>query len=409
VSVEQARFPDNKPDEEMMNRNTLLGALAVGAVCWMTGCAGFFSDPNTTTSTSGSTTGDYIYVANQTSNTVAGFAVGTGTLTAVASTGYALTASLAPNAVVVNRQNGLVYVGGAGAIQCFSIGSAGVLTAVTTGGITVTGTVESMATSPDGQWLLALIELGGGTTATAEVAVYGINTSTGLLTQTGQIAAITFSSTIGPVTPKLIRISAAGNYAAAALGTAGDAFFTFTTSNGGLTQVANVKPSVDGAGNILSDNTLTFDLTGTHLFIGTTGVGTGTSFIQTYPISSGVLGTGVSIVSGDSPASLEIDSTGAYLYSANRGSSNISGYTYTNGTLTAMSTSPFGASSGIGALVRDKSGNYIVGVASTNGTAGTYDVTLYGFDAFTAGRLDEVAVAAAGTDPAGSVAVAATH
>jgi 6-phosphogluconolactonase (cycloisomerase 2 family) len=211
------------------------------------------------------------------------------------------------------------------------------------------------------------------------------------------------------VTPKLIRISAAGNYAAAALGTAGDAFFTFTTSNGGLTQVANVKPSVDGAGNILSDNTLTFDLTGTHLFIGTTGVGTGTSFIQTYPISSGVLGTGVSIVSGDSPASLEIDSTGAYLYSANRGSSNISGYTYTNGTLTAMSTSPFGASSGIGALVRDKSGNYIVGVASTNGTAGTYDVTLYGFDAFTAGRLDEVAVAAAGTDPAGSVAVAATH
>ena len=118
-------------------------------------------------------------------------------------------------------------------------------------------------------------------------------------------AAVTFPSSFGTVTvtPKTIKISNAGNYVAAALGPAGDAFFTFTTSNGLLTQTANIPT----AG--ISDNALNFDSTSSYLFVGTTLATAGDSFIATYPISStGVLqniGNAATVPSGDSPASLE--------------------------------------------------------------------------------------------------------
>jgi hypothetical protein len=70
-----------------------------------------------------------------------------------------------------------------------------------------------------------------------------------------------------------------------------------------------------------------------------------------------------------------------------------------------MATSPFAASSGIQALARDKSGDYIVAVSYS----GSSDVTLYGFDEYSLGRLDAIVGVVSGTDPAESVAVAATH
>ncbi len=93
------------------------------------------------------------------------------------------------------------------------------------------------------------------------------------------------------------------------------------------------------------------------------------------------------------------------MYAANRGDATISGYTLAGGSLTAVASSPFGSGSAVTAIARDSSGKYLIAAAS----GGSSDVTLYAFDAVTAGKLDAVAVAASGTDPAGSVAVAATH
>jgi 6-phosphogluconolactonase len=404
------RFQDIKRQQTRrgkMRSSRILGVVALGALGWLTGCAGFFSDPNTTTAT-GSTTGDYVYVVNQETDTVAGFAITTGTLTALSTATNSLTTGLSPTSAVVTRQNSIVYIGGNGAIQAFSIGSSGVLAALSGGGITTSGVVESMATSPDGQWLLAL-SAPSTTSQGAQISVYGINTSTGLLTL-AQSLSITFPTTqsIGTVVPKALRISPSGAYVAAALGTAGDALFSFTTSTGLLAQTANRAPATTTSSvGFLSDNTLTFDSTNDMLFIGTTGASTGQSYITALPISgAGVLAsTGQTIPSGDSPISLEMDSTGAYLYSANHASANISGYTFSSATLAAMSSSPFATSSGINALVRDKSGDYIVAVSGS----GSSDVTLYGFDAYTTGRLDAILGVVSGTDPADSVAAAATH
>jgi len=391
-----------------MRSKQLLGAVGLAGLVLLAGCGGFFP-PNTTTTTT-STTGDYFYVANAGSASVAasvvGFSITSGVLGEVSSTATALQSGFTPTSVVVDRQDGLVYVGGNGAIYCFSIGTGGVLTAVSGGGASIAGTVESMATSPDGQWLLALVYT---TSDSIQISVLGINTSTGVLATTGSVASVA-----GPtaIPPKTIRISPAGNFVAVALGTLGDVCYGFTTSTG----VFTTSTTIPLLSTSVSDNALTFSANSNYLFVGSTGSASGLSFISIYPISStGVLqnvGTPLTIPSGDSPVALETDSTGTYLYSANHSSaSNISGYTFNNttGKLTALTNSPFSASPSLTAMARDKSGDYMIATSSNGGTTGSNDVTLYGFDVYNAGQLDAIAVSTSGTDPAESIAVGVTH
>ena len=258
----------------------------------------------------------------------------------------------------------------------------------------------------NGQWLLALIYT---TQGTAQITVYGINQTSGLLTAQSSINP-TFTGTLGKLSPSQIRISPSAAYVAACMGAAGDVLFSFNTAAnyGVLTQLETIPPTTQtSTGFINSDNSIAFSTNSAYLFVGTTS--SGNSFISTYPIgSTGVLGTGSPIASGNAPKSLEMDSSGTYLYSANFSDGTISGYSLANGALTSLGTA-FPASAGVTALVRDKSGDYIISVASTSGASGTDDVTLYGFNTFSAGQLQEVAVSASGSDPAGSIAVGATH
>ncbi len=376
-----------------MTMRSLAGVLGLAAMALLTGCAGFFP-PNTTTTTTttSSTTGDYVYVVNQTSDTLTGFAVGSGALTSLGS--IALTAGLAPASVAVTRADTFVYVGGNGAISCFAIGTGGALTAVTGGGGTATANFVSLDTSPDGQWLLGLDSI------TLTLYVYRINTSTG---------ALTLNSTTtygvpgaGAVSQRMVKVAPNGDFVAIALGPGGDIVFPFTSTTGLL-----------GSGNSLaipaaySDNAVAFDATSSYLLIARGVTGTGlTSGVATYTVNSTGALSGVQTLaaSGNAPYSLLLDSTGTYAYTANRGDGTISGYTLKTGMLTALASSPYASGLAVTALARDNSGKYIVAVAS----GGSSDVTLYGFDALTAGKLDPLAVSASGTDPAGSVAVAAT-
>ena len=64
----------------MKKRGLAAGKWALlAALSLLTGCAGFFDTPATTTASgtgSGSTSGDYVYVVNQATDTLTGFAVG---------------------------------------------------------------------------------------------------------------------------------------------------------------------------------------------------------------------------------------------------------------------------------------------------------------------------------------------
>lgn len=369
---------------------TLLPALLL-----LTGCGNFFI-PNTTTTTtsSSSSTGDYVYVVNQTTDTLSGFIVGSATLTATTGSPYSLTSGLTPQSVAVTRPNTFVYVGGTGAISCYSIGTSGALTLVSATAASASARFVSLDTSPDGKWLLALDSL------TDTVYTYGINTSSGALTSI-QTVAYTGGGP-GTLVPSKLRISPNGLYVIAALGTGGDAIFTFNTATGFVTQTATLAVAAG-----VSDNALAFDANSAFVYIARGGSTAGTSGVSSYSIATGGVLTQVQAIAagGNAPYSVLLDLTGAYVYTANRADNTLSGFSTSAGTLTALAASPFAAGTTATALARDNSGKYVI-AASFGGSS---DLTLYAFDALAPGKLDPVGIFSSGTDPAGAIALATTH
>ncbi len=378
----------------------MASCMAVTAAALLTGCQGFFAKPTTTSTTSStSNSGDYLYVTNVATTSVSAFSVSGGAVNAIGS--YSLTGLTNPGSVVVSRQNTFVYVGGQGGIQAFSIGSNGALTAIN-GGVSSVSDFVSMATSPDGNWLFAL------DAETLALDVYAINSSSGVLTgaSTSSYVLSTPTAGVAPI-PHAVRISANGDYIAVALGQAGDLFYTFNTSTGVLTLGPNaISPNLGVTNNTFYDNAVEFDTGSDTVFFARQGSSTGTSEVASYTIAAnGGLSPKQTIACGNVPYGLAFDKSGTYLYVANRSDSTISGYALTSGSLTQVAGSPFSGGTNVQALVHDNSGSYIAAAAIGGGS----DLTLYALDAVTLGKLDPVSVAVSDTDPAESNAIAATH
>jgi 6-phosphogluconolactonase (cycloisomerase 2 family) len=377
----------------------------------MMGCGNFFVYPGSTGSGSGSGTGsssDFVYVANATTQSLAGFAVGTGTLTAVTGSPYSL--SFVPTAVAVNAANTLVFVAGTnganGFINVYSIASSGALSLLLSNNVGSAGEV-SIDVSPDGNWLVGL-DSNGPTANQAIVDEYQINSSGQLTLQTG--ASYTFPSGTPTISPKAIKFSPSnGQYVFAALGVAGDLVFNFNTSNGVFgSNLATLSPGL----TTLSDNALAVNSTGTVLYIARSN-SQSAGAIEAYSIGSG--GTPIFVAqaaTGVQPYAVALNKAGTDIYVANRTDNTngtISGFSVasSNGAPAALSTATF--SSGLGkfpvALAADNSGDYLLTVAN----GGSPDLTMYSYDGTTAGLLDFSASMNSGVDPAGSVAIAATH
>src|SRR5215471_21802462 len=122
----------------------LLSLAALGALM---GCGNFFIKETTSSSSSS----DLIYVANATTETLSGYIVGSGALTAISGTPLSL--SYVPKALVVTRPNTFLYVAGPSAVYLYTNGTDGVLTA--DGAASYTDVV-SLDVSPDGNWLVGL-------------------------------------------------------------------------------------------------------------------------------------------------------------------------------------------------------------------------------------------------------------
>jgi DNA-binding beta-propeller fold protein YncE len=116
---------------------------------------------------------------------------------------------------------------------------------------------------------------------------------------------------------------------------------------------------------------------------------------------------------GTGPTGVIVDPTGSYVYVANKGSNNISGFTLTatSGTLTAIAGSPF-ASGGLLPieLVNDNSKKFLAVINNgQNGSGGNSDMQVFKFDTTTNGKLNPVSTASTGTDPTQPVSIAASH
>jgi len=367
------------------------------ALCWTTGCAGFWvAVGNSNGGGPGSTTSDRVYVANATAATLSGYAVGTGTLTAVTNSPYSL--PFYPTAVAVNPTNSIVFVGGNSEIIDFAINSDGSLSALNGGLAVGYASVASMDISPDGHWLLALDQ------NNITLDEFQINSTTGLLTSVVPATAYPVPSGGNAVLARAVKFSPLGDYVFLALGTAGDVVYSFNTS---LTSGALASPQALSLGlsSLNSDNALAVSSDEKYLFIARSGVGGG---LAVYTIGSGgaLLEVGSPTTAGTQPFSVVINTTGTDVYVANRGSNTISGFSIgSGGVLTALSGSPYQSGSAVASLAVDSSGNYLLAAASS----GSPDLTLYSYDSATVGKLDFSTSIATGTDPTGPIAIVATH
>jgi 6-phosphogluconolactonase len=362
------------------------------------GCAGFFPPINNSGGGGGGSTSNLVYVANQAANSIGGFAIGTGKLTAVTNSPVATTYK--PTAMVVNPANTLLYVAGAtNGIFVYFINSDGSLTTPSTGSQPAGVLATSLAISPDGQWLIAL----DGTTQ--QLDIFQINATTGGLSSVTSPA--TYSIQSGVWQPSEVQVSPDGTLIFAALGTAGDAVFTFNTATG----VATSSQSLQTGNAATGDYGLAINSKTTYVYIARSGTNGG---VVVYSIGSGgalTPVTGSPFTAGSGTFSVVLDITGTYVYAANRTDGTVSGYTIVPGTttaalsLTVLSGSPYASGSGVQALGVDSTGKYLLAVAVNGGP----DLTMYSFDITVPGKLDPSTSVATGTDPAGAVALALTH
>jgi 6-phosphogluconolactonase (cycloisomerase 2 family) len=375
------------------------GALGVAALCWTTGCAGFWVYPgSSSSSSSSSTSGDIVYVANGTAETVSGFVVGTGTLTAVS--GSPVSLGFSPTALAVNPADSILFVAGSSQIAAYSIASGGVLGSLSSGVTSGLTDVVAMDISPDGQWLFAL----NGSSASGVVMVYEfqINSSTGVLTQEGGA-----SISITGAAPSAIKVSPVASngqqYVFVALGTGGDLSILFNTaaSSGAMTNPAQM--TLTSLPQYTSDNALAVNADSSILYIARSNSSLAGAIVSYSIGSNGVLNP-VPVAQGATgvmPSAVVLNAAGTGVYVANRTGGNISEFSTTSsGGLTLLGTIASG-SLPIG-LAMDNSGDYLL--AASNG--GSSDLMMY---SFAAGALDLSAATATGTDPTGPWAIAATH
>jgi len=363
--------------------------VVAAALTALTGCGDFFVKP-TSSGGGGSTGGNLAYVANSATNTIAGFTIGTSTLTAVSGSPFAL--GYSPVAAVVTPSNSFLYVAGPSAIYVYTINSDGSLTGASTGAAVAIVKVVSLDVSPDGNWLFGL------DAATTVVDEFQINKSTGALT----LMAATPYSVTDAVAPKAIRVAPNGALVFAALGTGGDVVFTLNTTSGALAS----SQTLSLGSTTTSDNALTIDSTTSYLYIARSGTGGG---VAVYTIgAAGFLNpiNGSPFTAGAQPTSVVLDTTGKYLYAANGSDATISGYAIgTSSSLSALNGSPYASGLQVTSLGVDRSGKYLLAAAF----GGSPDLSMYSFDTTTVGKLNLATSTATGTGTTGAVAVALTH
>jgi 6-phosphogluconolactonase len=305
-----------------------------------------------------------------------------------------------PQSMVVTPNNAFLYVGGTSAISLYIINANGTLSVPSTGAQQVVVFAPSMAVSPDGQWLIAL----DGTTQ--QLDIFQINSSTGALTAAvGSPAVYTVPS--GTWIPTSVKVSPNGQLIFAALGTGGDRVFTFNTTTG----IAVSNAYLPTGNTQTSDNGYAIDSTSSYLYIARSGVGGG---VAVYTIGSGgglTALTASPFAAGNGTYSLVMDSTGTYVYAANRLDNTISGYTIVPATATAqlsltpLKSSPYTSGTSVQSLGLDNTGKYLLAAA----VGGSPDLTMYSFDITVPGQLDPATSIATDADPAGASTIALTH
>jgi 6-phosphogluconolactonase (cycloisomerase 2 family) len=288
-----------------------------------------------------------------------------------------------------------MYVGSlTGGIYLYAINSDGSITLQNNSTAVASGIISSMQVDSTGAWLI--VTNASISTANAQLVVYAIASTTGLLTATGN--PLTVSK---PGASNGMFIAPSNTNVFVALGTGGTEALTFNATTGVLSDVGNLAT----LGTAFADKNVAVDPSSTYAFITETGSGVRVLQIGTNGGLTEISGSPFS--AGTGPAGVLVDASGSYVYVTDQTNSTIHEYTLTakTGTLTEVTGSPLATGTTPVNLVEDSTKTYIGVVCNGGGK----DLEVYSFDATTLGALDAAASATTGTDPTLPVAIAATH
>jgi 6-phosphogluconolactonase (cycloisomerase 2 family) len=379
----------------------------------LAGCQNFFVCENKPACPSGGTGGgtgsttDFAYVSNSSTGStyVAEYDLTSGALTAISGSPFNL--QFQPVALNISPNNKFLYaatlpgVTNPG-IYLFNIASDGSLSAAFSGNAVIITAVSSMAISPDGGFLFALRSDG------TNIDEYQINSSTGglslALTIPVPISICTLVGGTGNIPASQtcsVTVAPSGQFVVAALGTAGDAIYPYT-SGSGVTSATPVQISSGSTQSAPSgDYSVVLD-TNNFAYIARTAA------LAVYQITDtagdAIQKSSASYSSGVTPRSVVLNNSQDYVFTANEGASTISSYNIqSDGSLVAATGSPFAAPTNVSALGVDNSGKYMV-AAGYNSSNGVQLFTLS-----SAGTLTLITSAATGTSPAYPVVLAMSH
>lgn len=332
----------------------------------VTGCGSFFACegkaacPTTTTGTgTGTTTSsvDFAFVSYTTAagaSVITGYNLAGGALSAINS----VSLPFVPIAMVVNPKNSLLYVAsvpGASSpgIYAYAIGSDGTLSAANSGAALVTDFIGAMTVSPDGYYLYTV------ESTNQTMTQWTINQTSGGLTNSGPLTVLALSCAPLATTPVLpgcsVAVSPKKDFVMASLGTSGDAVFQYSSTGG----VPNATPfTTVTAGTASGDFSVAIDASD-YAYVAQT------STLTVFALSSsGVTqrGTTYSYPSGSIPRSTVVDTTSKFVYTADAGTSKISGFATGTAGVTELAGSPFAAPASVAALGVDSTDTYLVGV-----------------------------------------------
>jgi 6-phosphogluconolactonase len=337
-----------------MLQKALILVLAVAGIAGCVGCT---------------TTSHYVYATLPAANELAVYREDpySGTLTELAGTPY--TVGDGAHSVVIHPSGKFLYVANPGQnendISLFDILSNGYLNEIpprTNVAINGNGTPGGgaqpalLVMDPAGNYLYVM------NTASDNISVFSIDSSTGALTQ---VPTSPFS--LSGLTPLNMVLTPSGDFlyigvAGGQIGTAYGSILGFSVSSGALQLLNPPLTSADG----VNPNGLVIDPSGTYLYVANTQSTAISIFgIQSTGALKEVQGSPLSTEPYSDPFALLLDPKGQYLYLANQGSSNVAVYSIdsTTGLPTALTTSTsafaFTTEGSPSFLVEDPNGNYL--------------------------------------------------
>ena len=290
--------------------------------------------PNVPSSIAISPNGSFAFVA--TNNGVYALTINATTGLPTVVGGSPFSAGTNPNAVTVSPNGKFLYVAnGGGTVSAYRINSTtGELTSI--GAAVAAGTSPSGVTvSPDGSFLYVSNQ------GSNNVSAYTITAGSGALVPLGGGIGNPF---LAGTNPRGVTVSPNGQFLYVANGGGNVSAYTIVTGSGVLVPLNILLGNPYPAGTNPTDVTISPD--GQFLYVANGGVG-GSGTVSAYSITpvNGILvplvaGLGNLYPAGTSPSGLTISPDGQFLYVANGGGGNVSGYRITTatGALTSLGT-----------------------------------------------------------------------